>query len=66
MSIQLSEILCPTCKITIKETDSVVLDFIYTLSHHECYDSDESLQIKAGTYREIAKEFPFFYEILLN
>lgn len=66
MSIQLSEILCPTCKLTIKETDSVVLDYIYTLSHHECYDSNEALLITAGTYKEIAKEFPFFYEILLN
>ncbi|WP_394138410.1 hypothetical protein [Cytobacillus oceanisediminis] len=66
MSIRLSEVLCPTCNRIIKESEYVLLDFVYTLSHQECYDSYEDLLIAAGTYKEVAKEFPFFYEDLLN
>lgn len=61
MSIYVS-INCSNCGSKLKERDHVVIDFINTLYHKECYKGSEDLIRGVGTYRQICEEFPYFYK----
>jgi hypothetical protein len=59
---KLENIHCPVCRDPIFAADVIVIDFMNTMFHHKCYDGPGANIQQIGSYKEIAKQFPFFYK----
>lgn len=59
INLPLIQINCPNCSKEIYGSEEVFIDTLNGLSHIQC----GSPNIKDyGTYREIAKKYPYFYD----
>jgi hypothetical protein len=51
------KVRCPKCGKFFNPEDSVIIDFIYTVTHSPCYDAPLGLVEDSGPFQEIVEKY---------
>ncbi|MDX5474501.1 MAG: hypothetical protein LPK00_03090 [Bacillaceae bacterium] len=51
---------CGNCMIPLRDDDLVVLDWINTLIHMNCFERDTAFILDIGTYQQLVYKYDFF------
>lgn len=54
---------CGNCRIPLQDDDVVVLNWLNTLTHMNCYQQPTEKITDIGTYKQIINKYWFFEEV---